>query len=70
MLKIEIKHMNDHFLGNLINLAILIVMVDKQEYAHQCAQAVEIFVMAGFLFFTFKFIVFGEANLPIKSGGK
>ncbi len=62
--------MNDLSLGYLINLAILIVMVDKQEYAHQCAQAVEIFVMAGFLFFTFKFIVFGEANLPIKSGSK
>ena len=62
--------MNDHFLGYLINYAILIVMVDKLEYDHQWAQAVEIFVMAGFLFLTFKFIVFGEANLPIKSGGK
>jgi len=48
----------------------MLLMVDKLEYVHQWAQAVEIFVMAGFLFFTFKFIVFGEANLPIKSGGK
>jgi len=62
--------MNDHFLGYLVNLAILIVMVDKLEFAHQWAQAVEIFIMAGFLFFAFKFIVFGEANLPIKSGSK
>lgn len=62
--------MNDHFLGYLINHAILIVVVDKQEPTNQWAQAIEIFVMAGFLFFTFKFIVFGEANLPIKSGGK
>jgi hypothetical protein len=62
--------MNDHFLGYLMNLAILIVVVDKQGPTNQWAQAVEIFVMAGFLFFTFKFFVFGEANLPTKSGGK
>jgi hypothetical protein len=62
--------MNDHFLGYLMDLAILIVVVDKQGPTNQWAQAIEIFVMAGFLFFTFKFIVFGEANLLIKSGGK
>lgn len=62
--------MNDHFLGYLINHAILIVMVDKLGYAHQWAQTVEIFIMAGFLVFTFKFFVFGEVNPPKQSGVK
>jgi len=57
--------MNDHFLGYLMNLAILIVMVDKLRYAHQWAQAIEIFVMAGFLFYTFKFFVCFNFNFDI-----
>ncbi len=62
--------MNDHFLGYLMNLEILIVIVDKLGPIHQWAQALELFVVAGFLFFTFKFFVFGEVNPPKQSGVK
>ena len=62
--------MNNHFFGYLINLAILIVMVDKLGYVHQWVQAFAIFVAVGFLLFTFKVFVFGEVNPPKQSGVK
>lgn len=51
-----------HCFGYIINLAILVVMVDKLKYAHQWVQAVAIFVVAGFLFPIFKFFVFKSAD--------
>jgi putative flippase GtrA len=47
-----------HCSGYFINLAILVVLVDKLGYAHQWAQAIAIFVVAAFLFFAIKFFVF------------
>lgn len=47
-----------HFFGYLVNLAILIVFVDLLGYAHQWVQAAAIFMVAGYLFFAFKFFVF------------
>ncbi|WP_454722560.1 MULTISPECIES: GtrA family protein [Cupriavidus] len=47
-----------HCLGYLVNLAILVVMVDKLGYPHQWVQAAAIFIVAVFLFFAFKFFVF------------
>lgn len=52
-----------HLLGYLINLAILIVMVDKLGYSHQWVQIVAIFVVAGFLFLAFKFFTFNKSIL-------
>jgi putative flippase GtrA len=51
-----------HCFGYFINLAILIVMVDKLGYAHQWVQAIAIFVVAAFLFLSFKFFVFRKSN--------
>jgi putative flippase GtrA len=48
--------------GYFINLALLIVFVDKLGYAHQMVQAIAIFVVAGFLFTVFKFFVFPDRN--------
>ncbi|NOV30121.1 GtrA family protein [Methylomonas sp. LW13] len=47
-----------HCVGYFINLGILIVMVDKLGYPHELVQAAAIFIVALFLFFTFKFFVF------------
>jgi putative flippase GtrA len=47
-------------LGYLINLSILYVMVDKAGYPHQWVQAAAIFVVAGFLFVSFKYFVFAD----------
>jgi putative flippase GtrA len=49
-----------HCCGYFINLAILVVMVDKLGYAHQWIQAIAIFVVAAFLFLAFKFFVFTD----------
>lgn len=51
-----------HFFGYSLNLIILIVFVDKLGYAHQWVQAIAIFIVAGFLFTTFKFFVFQKPN--------
>jgi putative flippase GtrA len=56
-----------HGLGYFINLAILIVMVDKLGYPHQWVQAIAIFIVAAFLFLAFKFFVFRK---PIFSIGE
>ena len=47
-----------HFCGYLINFIILLTFVDKLGYSHQWVQAVAIFVVAGFLFVTFRYFVF------------
>lgn len=49
-----------HCLGYLINLCMLYIMVDKFGYPHQGVQVLAIFVVAAFLFITFKFFVFTE----------
>ena len=47
-----------HGLGYLINLALLMMFVDRLGYAHQWVQAFAIFVVAAYLFVAFKFFVF------------
>jgi putative flippase GtrA len=52
-----------HCLGYFMNLAILIIWVDKLGYAHQFVQAIAIVVVAAFLFLTFKLFVFTDLNV-------
>ena len=52
-----------HCFGYVINLVILIVVADKLGYAHQWAQVIAIFIVASFLFLTFKFFVFRNLNV-------
>jgi putative flippase GtrA len=52
-----------HLLGYIINLVILITFVDLFGYPHEWVQAVSIFIVAGFLFLTFKFFVFTNPNV-------
>jgi putative flippase GtrA len=47
-----------HLLGYLLNFLILFAFVDRLGYAHQWVQAVAIILVAGVLFFTFKYFVF------------
>lgn len=51
-----------HLCGYFLNLAILLVFVDKLGYAHQLVQAIAIFVVAIFLFIAFKFFVFADTD--------
>ena len=62
-----VRYIIAHCIGYLINLAILIMMVDKLGFAHQWVQAIAIFVVAAFLFLAFKFFVFRESHI---SNGK
>ena len=61
------RYLIAHFFGYLINLFILIVFVDYLMYTHQWVQAAAIFIVAGFLFITYKFFVFPNVNLSIVS---
>ena len=54
-----------HVLGYLLNLSILFVMVDKLGYLHQWVQASAIFIIAIFLFLSFKFFVFKPIKEPV-----
>ncbi len=53
-----------HSLGYLLNLGLLLTFVDYLGYPHQLVQAAAIFVVAGFLFLTFKFTVFALPQTP------
>ncbi len=68
--KAGVRYLIAHFFGYLLNLGILIVMVDKLGHAHQGAQIIAIFVVAGFLFITFKFFVFESTTLPMEDNNK
>lgn len=52
------KYAVAHVIGYLLNLTILYVFVDKLGYRHEIVQGLAIFVIAGYLFLTFKFVVF------------
>ena len=52
-----------HCVGYLINLAIFAVVIDTLGYPHQWAQAIGVFVVAGYLFLAFKFFVFRRGSL-------
>lgn len=52
------KYVVAHAIGYLINLGILVLLVDVLDQSHVWAQALAIFVVAGYLFVTFKLVVF------------
>ncbi|MBI3481177.1 MAG: GtrA family protein [Nitrosomonadales bacterium] len=51
-----------HLMGYLLNFLILLMFVDKLGYSHQLVQAAAIFVVAGFLFVTFRYFVFPKTG--------
>lgn len=57
-----VRYFVAHFSGYLINMLILLTFVDRFGYPHQWVQAAAIFVVAGFLFVVFKYIVFPKAE--------
>lgn len=61
-----VRYLIAHCFGYCINLAILLIGVDQLGYAHQLVQAIAIFVVAAFLFITFKFFVFPDMNISNK----
>lgn len=50
-----------HCAGYAINLSALVIFVDILGFPHQLVQACAVFLVAGFLFFAFKFFVFRES---------
>lgn len=53
-----LRYLGTHIVGYLINFALLAVFVDTLHYSYRLVQIVAIFVVAGFLFVTFKYLVF------------
>ncbi len=60
-----VRYLLAHTCGYAINLGILITFVDRMGYPHQWVQAFAIFVVAAFLFVTFRYFVFPE--VPAKA---
>ncbi len=57
-----VRYLLIHCCGYAINIALLVVFVGKLGYPHQYVQAIAISVVAGFLFLSFKFIVFRDKD--------
>lgn len=55
-----LRYLAAHALGYSINLALLVVFVDRLGFAHQIVQGLAIFVVAAFLFAALKFFVFSQ----------
>ena len=68
LLESSVRYVIAHMFGYLINFLILLMFVDRLGYSHQWVQAGAIFVVAGFLFVTFKYFVFPKAVSCIRGG--
>ncbi len=56
----SIRYVIAHMMGYTLNFFLLLIFVDHYHYPHQWVQGIAIFIVAGFLFVTFKFFVFSE----------
>lgn len=55
-----------HVCGYGLNFTLLYVLVDLLGYPHQIVQAVAIFIVAGFLFLCFNYLVFPQATRALR----
>lgn len=62
-LKSGVRYCIAHLFGYALNFSLLLIFVDILGYSHALVQAVAIFVVAGFLFVTFKYLVFPTTNV-------
>ena len=53
-----LRYLLTHFFGYIINYIIIFIFVDIHGYAHQLVQAMAVIIVAGILFFLFKYFVF------------
>jgi putative flippase GtrA len=60
-----LRYVLAHLVGYMLNFLILYIFVDRLGYAHQWIQAMAILIVAGFLFFVFKWFVFRERIVEI-----
>ncbi|MHA6646001.1 GtrA family protein [Mesorhizobium sp. A623] len=58
-----------HLCGYGLNFGLLYLFVDILGYPHQIVQATAIFVVAGFLFLVFNFVVFPQSDGAAKQKG-
>lgn len=61
-----IRYLITHFIGYLFNLFILFIGVNQLGYPHQIVQIFAIFIVAVFLFLSFKYFVFTETKYIAK----
>ncbi len=54
------KYVFSHLFGYLLNLSILLFFVDFMGYSYRIVQAIAILIVGFFLFFLYKFFVFGD----------
>lgn len=59
---VGVRYLLAHGCGYLINLGLLHLLVDRWGWAHQIAQGLAIFIVAGFLFVSFRWFVFSGAD--------
>lgn len=62
-----LKYVGAHACGYLLNYVILAVFADNLHFPYRVVQAVAILVVAGFLFATFKFLVFPRTDPTARS---
>jgi putative flippase GtrA len=60
-----VRYFLAQLIGYFVNLAILLVFVDKFGFPHQVIQGIAIFIVAVFLFLAFKFFVFAETEIKV-----
>lgn len=58
VLQTSLRYCAAHVVGYLMNIAVLYIFVDELGYPHQLIQVIAVFLVAAFLFATFKFFVF------------
>lgn len=64
MLNSAFRYVVAHLFGYILNFLILFIFVDHLGYAHQLIQFIATFVVAGYLFVAFKFLVFTSLKAP------
>lgn len=64
LLSSGVRYLLAHAAGYGINLAIQVIVADRWGYPHQWAQALAVFVVAGFLFVVFRYFVFPGGGAP------
>jgi putative flippase GtrA len=61
-----LRYFLTHIFGYMINFLIIFTFVDILGYAHQLVQAAAVIIVAGLLFFLFKYFVFPEKNCAVE----
>lgn len=59
-----VRYILAHCVGYCLNVAMLYALSDRMGFPHQVVQAAAIFLVAGFLFLSFRYFVFARVKPP------